>query len=293
MENPIKLSIIVPVYNAEEFLEKCVDSLINQTIKNIEIILINDGSTDNSLELCNKLASKDNRIKVFSQINAGQSKARNVGLDNAKGEYITFTDSDDWVDTDYYEKLLNACEKHDADVSCASIIRERKHSRKFRINYKKEAEYFSPQEKIDIAKCPDMCYVWNKVYKSSLIKQLNLRFIEGMVFEDVDFVTRAVYYSNKIVTVPNTYYHYWTNEDSTVKTMRKSDKKRSDSIAAKKSVLKFFKKHHLTSNSKNLIKKKHCTKLFGITLMKMYEWETKKVYYLFGAIPVLEQITYA
>ena len=293
MENNVKLSIIVPVYNAEEFLEKCVNSLINQTIKDIEIILINDGSTDKSLELCKSFEQKDERIKVFNQVNSGQSKARNVGLDNACGEFISFMDSDDWADNDYYQKLVETAQKHDAEVSCASIIREKKHSSKYRILYRKEIEYFQPQAKIDAAKSPDMCYVWNKVYKKSLIDRLSLRFIEGMIFEDVDFVTRAVYYSNKIVTVPNTYYHYWANENSTVKTMRKSDKKRSDSLAAKKYVLKFFKDHNLTSNSVNLIKKKHCTKLFGITIMKMYQWETKRIYYLFGVIPILEKITYA
>lgn len=293
MEANIKLSIVVPVYNAEEYLEKCLNSLVNQTIKNIEIILVNDGSTDNSLKICERFAQTDSRIKIFNQINSGQSKARNVGLDNASGEYVSFMDSDDWADLDYYEKLVNTAEKHNAEVSCASIIREKKHTKKMRINYKKETEYSQPQAKIDAAKSPDMCYVWNKVYKRELIEKLNLRFIEGMIFEDVDFVTRAVYFSNKIVTVPNTYYHYWANDNSTVKTMRKSDKKRADSLVAKKSVLKFFKEHNLTSNSVNLIKKKHCTKLFGITIMKMYQWETKRVYYLFGIIPVLEKITYA
>ena len=293
MENFVKLSIIVPVYNVQDYLDRCLESLVNQTLKDIEIILVNDGSTDNSYELCLEYAKHDSRIKVFSQVNSGQSKARNVGLDNASGEYISFMDSDDWADLDYYQNLLETAQRHDADVACGCIIREKKHSKKFRINYKKEAEYIQPQEKIDVAKSPDMCYVWNKVYKSSLIKNLNLRFIEGMIFEDVDFVTRAVYYSNKIVTVPNSYYHYRSSENSTVKTMRKSDKKRSDSLVAKKSVLKFFKEHNLTSNSFNLVKKKHCTKLFGITIMKMYQWETKKVYYLFGVIPVLERITYA
>ena len=135
MENSIKLSIIVPVYNSEKFLNKCINSLINQTIKNIEIILINDGSSDNSLNICNEFAKKDSRIKVFSQENSGQATARNVGLDNATGEYITFTDADDWVDPDYYEKLLNTALNHNADVACASIIRERKNSNKYRILY--------------------------------------------------------------------------------------------------------------------------------------------------------------
>lgn len=293
MENSIKLSIIIPVYNSEAFLEKCLTSLLRQTMSNFEILLINDGSTDNSLFICENFAANDTRVKVFTQSNAGQSKARNVGLDNARGEYITFVDSDDWVDRDYYQRLLETAQKYDADVVCGSIIRERKYSRKFRINYQDEEVYIFPQQKIDAAKVPDMCYVWNKVYKKSFLDSINLRFIEGMFFEDVDFVTRAVYFSNKIVTVPGTYYHYWTNTNSTVKTMRKSDRKRFDSIVSKKYVLEFFKKYNLTSKSKNLIRKKNCIKCLGLTILKTYEWETKKVYYLFGTIPILEKITYA
>lgn len=293
MEKSVRLSIIVPIYNAEKFLEKCVTSLQKQSVTSVEIILINDGSQDSSLEICNRLALGDERIRVFNQKNSGQSKARNVGLDNACGEFITFVDSDDWVDEDYYEKLIDAAQRHEADVACGSIIRERKHSRKFRINYTKEECFTYPQEKIDAAKVPDMCYVWNKIYRASYLNDLKLRFIEGMFFEDVDFVTRAVYFSNKIVTVPATFYHYWTNTNSTVKTMRKSDKKRMDSLISKKYVLEFFRKYNLTSRPRNLIRKKNCIKLFGLTILKSYEWETRKVYYLFGAIPIIEKISYA
>lgn len=288
-----KLSVIIPVYNSEEYLEKCVASILHQTVSDLEILLVNDGSTDSSLQICRKLALEDSRIRVFNQENRGQSAARNVGLANAKGEYIAFADSDDWVDLDYYGKLILACEKYNADIACGSIIRERKYSRKFRINYTEEKEYFEPQAKIDAAKVPDMCYVWNKVYRATFLTDLGLTFIEGMFFEDVDFVTRAVYYSNKIVTVPDTYYHYWTNSVSTVKTMRKSDKKRMDSLLSKKYVLEFFNQHNLTSSSRNLIKKKKCLRFLGITILKSYEWETKKVYYLFGILPIMERISYA
>ncbi len=293
MVNFVRLSIIVPVYNSEKFLDKCIESLLRQNVQDIEILLINDGSTDSSLDICKNFALKDNRIRVFNQENFGQSKARNVGLDNAIGQYIAFVDSDDWVDVDYYEKMIKAIEANDADIACASIIRERKYLKKYRINYKSEKCYTLAQEKIDVAEVPNMCYVWNKVYRRYFLNRIGLRFIEGMYFEDVDFVTRAVYFSNKIVTVPGTYYHYWTNSNSTVKTMRYSDKKRFDSLLSKKYMLEFFKEHNLTSKSKNMIMKKDCIKLFGVTFLKIYEWQTKKVYYLFGVIPIAEQISYA
>lgn len=293
MLEDIKLSIIIPVYNAEKFLKKCVESVLKQTHSNIEVLLIDDGSVDNSLAICNDFSKKDSRVKVFIQENSGQSKARNVGLDNSTGSYIAFVDSDDWVDEDYFELLLKASLKYDTDISCASILRERQNITKIRLKYEQERVYIVPQEKIDVARVPDMCYVWNKVYKKSFLDKISLRFVEGMFFEDVDFVTRAIYFSNKIVTVPNTYYHYWTNNHSTVKTMRKSDKKRKDALVSKENVITFFREHNLTTKASNLVKRKNSFNILGIPVFKIYEWETRKVYYLFGFIPILEKISYA
>ena len=293
MEKLVKLSIIVPVYNAEKFLDKCIKSVQAQTLQDFELILINDGAKDNSLVICQTYAKQDDRVKIFDQENSGQSKARNVGLENAKGEYVAFLDSDDWVDRDYYEKLVTACEKNDAEVSCGSILRVRKNYQKYRIKYTEEKVYIKPQEKIDVAHVPDMCYVWNKVYRKEFLDRINLKFVEGMFFEDVDFVTRAVYFSNKLVTVPDTYYHYWTNWNSTVKTMKLSDKKRADSLKSKEMVLKFFKEHNLKSKTRNLIKRKTSITLGGFPILKIYEQETVKRYYLFNCIPILEVITYA
>ena len=293
MNNNINLSIIVPVYNSEKYLNECITSLQNQTLKNIEIILINDGSKDKSLEICKKYAQNDNRITVINQENSGQATARNVGIGFAHGEYITFADSDDWLDKDYYEKLVLTAKKHDAEIACASIIRERKNSRKYRILYKDESEYVMAQDKIDITKCPNMCYVWNKVYKKDFLNKIDLRFADGKFCEDVDFVCRAVYYSNKIVTVPDTFYHYRVNQSSTVKTMMKYDNKRADYIDAKANMIRFFKEHKLHTKPYNLIKEKHLFKILGLTILKIYIWETKKQYLLFGFIPILEEYVYA
>ena len=120
-----KISVIIPVYNVERFLKKCLESVINQTLSDLEIICINDGSTDKSLSILNSFAQKDNRIIVINQDNQGQSCARNAGLSIATGKYIGFVDSDDWIDLDFYEKLYNTAKKYNADIAAAGIKRLR------------------------------------------------------------------------------------------------------------------------------------------------------------------------
>lgn len=120
-----KISAILPVYNVEQYIKDCLDSIINQTMDDIEIICVNDGSLDNSLQVLEEYAQKDARIKIISQENQGQGIARNNGLKIANGEYITFIDPDDWVDVDMFEKMYNSAKKFDSDfVFCNSMIEE-------------------------------------------------------------------------------------------------------------------------------------------------------------------------
>ena len=122
----VKLSIIVPVFNTEKYLSECLNSLINQTLKSIEIICVDDGSTDNSLSILEKFHSKDERVKIIHQGNFGVSVARNNGIAMAQGEYIGFVDSDDWVDADFFEKLYNASQKFGAEVVAGDFMAQRK-----------------------------------------------------------------------------------------------------------------------------------------------------------------------
>ena len=116
MEKQPLISVIVPVYNVENYLPRCLDSIINQTYTNLEILLVDDGATDNSGKLCDEYAQKDNRIRVFHKENGGVSSARNMGLDNATGEYIAFVDSDDYIDKCMYEIMLNSSVQNNADI---------------------------------------------------------------------------------------------------------------------------------------------------------------------------------
>lgn len=117
MNNDILISVIVPIYNVEQFLSKCIQSIINQSYSRLEIILVDDGSTDDSPQICDEFKEKDKRIKVIHKKNGGLSDARNVGIEVASGEYIGFVDSDDYIDELMYEKLLNACIRNNSYIS--------------------------------------------------------------------------------------------------------------------------------------------------------------------------------
>ena len=203
-----KVSIIVPVYNVEDYIEKCLDSLVNQTLKEIEIIVVNDGSTDSSLEKIEKFAQQDSRIIIINQENQGQGAARNSGLNIAKGEYIGFVDSDDYVDLDFYEKLYNAAKNNDADISAASILKHKKYKR-FNLLYKKQICAKTTKDKIKVAKDRKgrFFYVWNRLYKNKFLKQENLAFSTGIYYEDVMFSAKAILAANMIICISNTYYH--------------------------------------------------------------------------------------
>ncbi|GAL67061.1 beta-1,3-glucosyltransferase [Jejuia pallidilutea] len=178
-----KVSVVVPVYNVEKYLHRCVDSLLKQSYKNLEIILINDGSLDSSGEICDELAKKDHRIKVVHQKNGGLSAARNTGLNHVTGDYISFIDSDDWIEQSMYEEMLYYAYNHNLDIiECdiqSTMDPEKKAKEKFIIENKEqnalriiENQFFS---------------VCRRIYRYNLIK--DLRFIENYIYEDMIFTT--------------------------------------------------------------------------------------------------------
>ena len=207
-DKPLALSIIVPVYNVEPWLARCLDSLLGQTIKNIEIICIDDRSSDNSLGILREYEKKDNRIKVIAQEkNGGVSAARNAGLAVAVGEYIGFVDSDDFVDSDFYEKLYDRATVTDADIAKGNA---------FIIDYEKKKTLLRPWF-ADIRKNRANFYypLWSAIYKHDFIKKNKLDFPVGVIIsEDVVFLTKAVVLANKIELVEGTYYHYIRRETS-------------------------------------------------------------------------------
>ena len=280
----IKVSVIVPVFNTEKYLEKCLNSLINQTLQDIEIICINDGSTDKSADIIKKFTNKDSRFKLINQENKKQGAERNAGMKIAKGEYIGFVDSDDWVDLEYYEKLYNAAKKYNADMALATNIRTGHGKDKKRLNITEEKFVTTLQDKIDVCQqwkneCPT-----NKIYRHSMLKNNNITWPEGVYCEDKLFTIKAVYYANSIVTVPDINYYYYRNPNSTVNSKAQKHYKqlKLDKNIAKKSVLDFLKEKNAQIRDRDFWATKYEFSFCGITLYRLEEsFSTEKIL-LFG-----------
>jgi glycosyltransferase involved in cell wall biosynthesis len=265
-----------------------MNSVLNQTLRDIEIICINDGSTDHSGEILDELAAGDDRVIVIHQENKGQGAARNRGLDIAQGEYIGFVDGDDWIDLNFFEELYNAAQKYDADMSCCSIVRKYPSSKtRTKLAITEEKLYSSTLEKFKFAEIPRKCYVYNKIYRRSKLLQNEIRFPEGMSFEDIAFSIRAIYFLEKLIATPSVTYYYWVNYQSTTRQM--TDVRRQDLLKARCDFIDFSRKHHIICDEKWYIKRKVIYKFLGIPLIKIYEWETLKKYYLFAIFPIFEK----
>ncbi|MEI0495510.1 glycosyltransferase [Brachyspira intermedia] len=186
------ISIILPVYNAEKYIEKCLKSLITQTYNNIEILCINDGSKDNSYNILKKYAEKDNRIKVFTQENSGPAKTRNVGLDNASGDYIMFCDADDYYQQNMCELMLKTIIENDVDIVMCGINIIYCLSNNIR---EEEVEYFKLKlkGKHDILNNEILSInimLWNKILKRSIINNNNIHFLDGFEHDDANFILK-------------------------------------------------------------------------------------------------------
>lgn len=209
-----KISVIVPIYKVEDYLHRCVDSIINQTYTNLDIILVDDGSPDNCPMICDEYAKKDTRIRVIHKKNGGLSDARNAGLEIATGEYIGFVDSDDWIHKDMYSILYNIMMKKQCDiVECNAtkiydIINDKDINFKYRFfNYTKE----NAIEELISEKTIQQT-VWNKLYKKELIQ--DIFFEKGKVHEDEFWTYQAINKCNNLIHVDLDLYYYFQRENS-------------------------------------------------------------------------------
>jgi len=210
------ISVIIPVYNVENYLSNCIDSVINQTYKNLEIILVDDGSIDSSAKICDEYAKKDGRIKVIHKENGGLSSARNAGLDIAKGKYISFVDSDDTINFEMIEKMLNSIVRYKTDVSICKLKITRDYTNTNEVISEDEfVEVITPLELYDKlydnlqAEMTSSC---NKIYKKELFD--NLRFKNGIINEDDEILHYIVDKINNISYINVAYYNYYQRGNS-------------------------------------------------------------------------------
>lgn len=225
------ISIIVPVYNTENYLEKCLYSLVNQTYKNIEIIIVDDGSPDNSMNIIQKFVLADNRVKVISQKNQGLSGARNIGMNNTNGDYIMFIDSDDWIEIDTCEKAINASEKYNADVVFWSYIKEFSNSQKDNYLFDKTEIIWSEKNINQLSRrmvglvgdelanpqsIDNLVTAWGKLYKKSVIGDVRFTDTKIIGTEDALFNIEVFLGINSAVYIPDLLSHYRKDNESSL-----------------------------------------------------------------------------
>ena len=214
MENDL-ISIIIPVYKVEKYLEKCIESVLKQTYTNLQVILVDDGSPDNCGKICDEYAKKDSRIEVIHKVNGGLSDARNVGIAKAKGKYIGFVDSDDYIKEDMYEILINLIKEYDADVSICNLydVIEGKEYIRNKENGIKEYNRIDILKEVLLDK-NIQSYAWNKLYKKELFNEI--KYPIGKKYEDIGTTFYIFEKCNKVVVTSKPEYYYLKRADSLV-----------------------------------------------------------------------------
>lgn len=269
------VSIIIPVYNTEKFLDKCIQSVLSQTYKNIEIIIIDDGSTDNSYEKLQEYKEKDNRIILLQQKNSGQGVARNKGIDISKGEYICFIDSDDRITESMVEEMILEIEKTDSDFSSFLIAFEdlnnqKVYKSKFNNKILEENEIFKNALRIrDIYPIPV-----NKIYKKDFLIKNNISFPKIRKNEDMLFIHKLAFYAKKCSFVSKVFYYAWRREGSTSRNVTE------ENIQATLSLLEKEKEFLIQKNSFNFYeieyKVFYIRAVFNILLQALF-YKSKKI----------------
>lgn len=207
-----KVSVIVPVYNVELYISKCIESIINQTYQNLEIILVDDGSQDSSGEICDLYENKDGRIRSFHKINGGLSSARNYGIEKATGDWYIFVDSDDWIDENMVQELIESGEKTSAEIVCCGKTLVNINGQMEKIHISKNL-FNSPEKIIPLAVFDKEVGIsaWGKIYKKGLFE--DIRFPENEIHEDVAIMYQLFMKCRKIGVIDKSLYFYRNNPE--------------------------------------------------------------------------------
>ena len=262
-----KISVIVPVYNVEKYLRKCAESLVNQTLSDIEIIFVNDGSTDGSEEIIEYYVNNyREKVKSLKKTNGGLSSARNYGMQYATGEYIAFTDSDDYVELDMYEALYNKAKQEDYDIVECDFIWEYPKKRKIDVG----VTYSSKKEALEKARV----LVCNKIFKTSIIKASNILFPEGLRYEDVEFFYKIIPNLNKMGFVKKPFMHYVQRENSISNTQ---NERTQEIFVVLDNVINYYKTNNLYEEYKEELEYTYSRLLLCSSLKRMTKIENKEI----------------
>ena len=286
MKEQLQVSIIVPVYNVENYIERCLNSLVNQTFKDIEIITINDGSTDKSLELLNKYAKEDIRISVIDLGDEGVSYCRNLGIEKANGKYIMFVDSDDWIDSSMVEVMYKKAEENKLDLVMCSYIREFKdHSKEKIFNLPQEIIYKDNEVKNELLRKlvgpikeelsnPEMLdalgTVWGKLYRADILKENKIKFVDLKEIgsaEDTLFNIFTFNYLKKVMFLNKSMYHYWRDNPKSV-TSQYNPKLKEQRKVFFKYISDFIKENNFEQVFEEALNNRICTSVLGLGLIE-------------------------
>lgn len=250
------LSVIIPAYNVEKYIERCINSVLNQYLKNIEIIVIDDGSKDKTSDICLKI-SENNKNIIYKKVqNGGCSAARNLGVSMAKGKYIAFLDSDDWVDSDMYINMIEEAEKNQADIVICGF--KKLDENKNLLSTVKIPKRNNKNEYID---CTTEWFAspCNKIYKRDLLEKNNIRFLLNIYTgEDMFFNFISFFYSKNIISLDEPYYNYFMNQNS----VSNNYKNRTDIYIVIRELISFYKRNGVYKENINKIRE--CFKYHGI-----------------------------
>jgi len=260
-----KVSVIVPVYNVEKYLERCINSLVNQTLQDIEIILVDDGSTDSSKIIIEKyLNLHREKIKYYYKENGGLSSARNYGILYAKGEYIAFLDSDDYIEPTMYEEMYNVAKKENSDMVECDFIWEYPDKQKYDCGQ----IYNSKKEALEKARV----VAWNKLIKRDILEKEKIEFPFGLRYEDVEFFYKLVPSLNKISFVKSYFIHYVQRDNSIVNTQ---NSKTMDIFKVLDNVINYYKKNNYYQEYKEQLEYTYTRLLLCSSLKRMCKIDNK------------------
>lgn len=262
-----KVSVIVPIYNVEKYLEKCINSLLSQTLEDIQIILVNDGSKDNSGNIAREYEKNNkNRIIYVEKENGGLSDARNYGLKYATGDFIAFLDSDDYIEKNAYEKMYNKAIEENADYVECDFIWE--FPNKIRVD--KQYPYKNKKEMLSFVRV----VAWNKLIKSQLITDNNLEFPKGLRYEDVEFTYKLIPFVNKFAYVDKPFIHYVQREGSIANVQ---NERTAEIFTVLDNVIEFYKKNNIYEEYRDELEYNYARYLLCSSLKRMCKIKDKTI----------------